>query len=204
MAEAITLYTNPQSRGRIARWMLEEVGAPYEAVVLDFGPQMRAAAYRAVNPMAKVPAIRHGARVVTEAAAICAYLAEAFPAAGLMGEDRASYYRWLFFAAGPLEQAVTAKAFGFQVPEGREGAVGFGSFERVMDTLEEALAGGGYVAGPAFSAADLYLGAQIGWGMMFGTIPARPTFAAYWARLKDRPARLRADAIDTALIPKKE
>jgi glutathione S-transferase len=197
MTSPITFWTNPQSRGRTARWMLEEVGVPYDVVVLDWGTTMKAPEYLAINPMGKVPAIRHAGQVVTETAAICAYLAETFPAAGLMGQDRASFLRWLFFAAGPLEQAIVERALGFTPPKEREVTVGYGTFDHVIDTLEAVVARG-FVAG-GFSAADLYLGSQLGWGMMFGTIPARPAFVAYWDSMKDRPARLRADAADNAL-----
>ena len=203
MTDTITFWTNPQSRGRIARWMLEEVGQPYEAIPLEFGPPMKTPDYLAVNPMGKVPAIRHRGHVVTEGAAICAYLAETFPEAGLQGEDRAAYWRWLFFAAGPVEQAVTNKALGFGVPQEREGMVGYGSFARVMDTLEVAVSATDFIAGPRFSAADVYVGSQIGWGLRFGSIEPRPAFAAYWGRIKDRPARVRANALDEALMPAK-
>lgn len=202
MTSPITFWTNPQSRGRTARWMLEEVGVPYDVVVLDWGTTMKAPEYLAINPMGKVPAIRHAGQVVTETAAICAYLAETFPAAGLMGQDRASFLRWLFFAAGPLEQAIVERALGFTPPKEREVTVGYGTFDHVIDTLEAVVAGG-FVAG-GFSAADLYLGSQLGWGMMFGTIPARPAFVAYWDSMKDRPARLRADAADNALAAKEQ
>ncbi|MDE3123679.1 MAG: glutathione S-transferase family protein [Paracoccaceae bacterium] len=200
----ITFWTNPMSRGRIVRWMLEELGQPYDTVVLAYGPEMKSPDYLAVNPMGKVPAIRHDGRVVTEAAAICAYLAEAFPQAGLQGQDRAAFFRWLFFAAGPVEQAVTLKSLGVTVPAEREGTVGFGTLPHVLDALETAVSAHPYIAGEAFSAADVYVGSQIGWGMMFGTIEPRPALVAYWDRLKDRPARLRADEMDNALMPKKE
>jgi glutathione S-transferase len=110
----LTLYTNPMSRGRIARWMVEEVGQPYDTVLLEYGGSMKGADYLAINPMGKVPAIRHGETIVTEGAAICAYLADAFPEAGLAPPpaERGAYYRWLFFGAGPLEQAVNAQALG--------------------------------------------------------------------------------------------
>jgi glutathione S-transferase len=196
MAEEIVFYTNPRSRGAIARWMLEEIGAPYRAEILQFGPSMKGD-YRAVNPMGKVPAIVHRGTVVTECAAICAYLADAFPEASLAPPPgaRGPYYRWLFFAAGPLEAAVTNRALGVEVPQERRGMVGYGSFEAVMDTLETALAGT-YVAGDSFSAADVYVGAQVGWGLQFGSIEDRPAFRAYWDRLKDRPAKARAAALD--------
>jgi glutathione S-transferase len=206
MADEITFYTNPMSRGRIARWMLEEVGRPYRTVILGFGPEMQSPEYLRLNPMGKVPTVVHGDAVVTECAAICAYLADAFPEAGLAPEParRGAYYRWLFFAAGPVEAAVTNQALGVEVPEERRGMVGYGAMPRVMDALETAVAGEGYVAGERFSAADVYVGAQIGWGLRFGTIEARPAFKAYWERLADRPAAVRAREIDDAALPAKE
>lgn len=203
MADALVFYTNPMSRGRIARWMLEEVGRPYRTEVLTYGDAMKAPAYLAVNPMGKVPAIRHGDVVVTEGAAICAYLADAFPEAGLAptAVARGPYYRWLFFAAGPVEAAVTNKALGFEVPAERAMMAGYGSFATVMDTLEQAVSDTEYIAGDRFSAADVYFGSQIGWGLQFGSIEDRPAFHAYWDRIKDRPAAVRARAIDDALIP---
>ncbi len=202
MADPVLLYTNPMSRGQIARWMLEEVGAPYEAVILDYAGGMKSADYRAINPMGKVPAIVHGGKVVTECAAICAYLADAFPAAGLAPatDDRADYYRWLFFAAGPVEAAVTNKAMGFVLPEGRERSAGYGSLDDTLDTLETAVTGRSWICGGTFTAADVYVGAQIDWGLSFGTIPSRPAFEAYAARLRERPAYKRQKEIDNALI----
>lgn len=199
---ALTLYTNPMSRGRIARWMLEETGQPYDVEVLDYDTTMKAPAYLAINPMGKVPALRHGDAVVTECAAICAYLADAFPAAGLMPEDRAAFYRWMFFGAGPLEQAVVDRALGVQVPADRRRMVGYGDFDQVVDVLAAHLARVPFVCGDAFSAADVYLGSQVGWGLMFGTLPDRAEFRAYWDRLKDRPATLAANAADDALMQK--
>jgi len=206
MPDDLILYTNPMSRGRIARWMLEEVSEPYRTEVLDFGTTMKAPAYLAVNPMGKVPAIRHGDVVVTEAAAICAYLADAFPQAGLAPEPgsrlRGPYYRWLFFAAGPLEAAVTNKALGFLAPEGRGQAMaGYGSFDAVMGALEGAVSRGDYLVGDRFTAADLYVGAHLAWGLMFGSIDKRPAFERYAARLEARPAAQRANALDDALMP---
>ena len=202
MADPVLLYTNPMSRGQIAGWMLEEVGAPYEAVILDYAGGMKTADYRAINPMGKVPAIVHGGKVVTECAAICAYLADAFPAAGLAPatDDRADYYRWLFFAAGPVEAAVTNKAMGFVLPEGRERSAGYGSLDDTLDTLETAVTGRSWICGGTFTAADVYVGAQIDWGLTFGTIPSRPAFEAYAARLRERPAYKRQKEIDNALI----
>jgi glutathione S-transferase len=199
MAE-LTFYTNPMSRGRIVRWMLEETGVGYDTEILEYGTTMKAPEYLAINPMGKVPAIRHGETVVTECAAICAYLADAFPQAGLAPplDRRGAYYRWLFFAAGPLESAVLNKSLGFEVPPEREMTAGYGNFVRVLDVLEGAVSGEGYVAGGAFSAADVYVGSQIGWGLQFGTIEPRPAFEAYWGRLESREAWQRASRIDDA------
>jgi glutathione S-transferase len=200
MADELVLYTNPRSRGRMARWMLEEVGQPYRTEVLDFGTTMKAPAYLAINPMGKVPALRHGEAVVTEVAAICAYLADAFPQANLAPPPgdrlRAPYYRWLFFAAGPVEAAVSNKALGFAVPPEREGMMGYGSLERVMKVLEDAVSRADYLVGGRFSAADVYIGSQIGFGLMFGTIEKRPAFQQYWQRLSARPAYTRARELD--------
>jgi glutathione S-transferase len=204
MADELVFYTNPMSRGRIVRWMLEEVGQSYRTELLEYAT-MKAEAYLAINPMGKVPAITHRGQTVTECAGIIAYLADAFPDAGLAPPpaDRARYYRWLFFAAGPLEAAITNTALGFTVPEGREVMAGYGSLARTLDVLETAVAHGGFIAGDHFTAADLYLGAQIGFGLMFGSIEKRPAFVAYGALTGGRPAAIRAAAIDDALIPKK-
>lgn len=198
----LTLYTNPMSRGRIARWMLEEVGAPYETVILDYATTMKAEPYLSLNPMGKVPTVTHGDRVITENGAICTYLADAFPEAGLMPDDRAAFYRWMFFAAGPVDAAVTNKALGVEVPPGKERMVGYGTLAAVTDVLERLVSTSDYICGDRFSAADVFLGAQIGWGMQFGTIEPRPAFAAYWARLAGRPALVRAAGIDDALMGK--
>ncbi len=208
MADQLIFYTNPRSRGRIVRWMLEEIGQPYRTEVLDYGTTMKAPAYLAINPMGKVPALRHGDVVVTEAAAICAYLADAFPQAGLAPPHgdrlRGPYYRWLFFAAGPVEAAVSNKAFGFVVPPEREGTIGYGSFQRVMDALEQAVSGGNYLVGDKFTAADVYAGSQIGFGLMFKTFEPRPAFQHYWQRITVRPAYARARALDEALMAKQQ
>ena len=202
MADELIFYTNPMSRGQIVRWMLEEVGAPYETKILGYGTSMKDAAYLAINPMGKVPAIVHNGRVVTECAAICAYLADAFPSAGLAPAttDRADYYRWLFFAAGPVEQAITAKHFGIEPDADQQRMAGFGSLGAALDALEGAIAGKTYVAGDRFSAADVYVGSQIDWGLQFGTIPSRPAFEAYAAGLRERDGYQRAKEIDNALI----
>ncbi|MAD39929.1 MAG: glutathione S-transferase [Tistrella sp.] len=198
MSDELILYTNPQSRGMIARWMLEEVGVPYRIVVLEYGAPMKAPDYLALNPMGKVPTLVHNGAVVTEAAAICAYLAETFPEAGLAPRphERAAWFRWLFFGAGPLEAAIINRALGIEVPAERERSIGYGNFTRVMDTLEVAVSASPYLAGDRFTAADVYLGAQIGWGLQFGTMERRPAFETYWARLAGRPALARASATD--------
>ncbi len=207
MTDELVFYTNPMSRGRIVRWMLEEVGRPYRTELLEYATTLKAPAYLAVNPMGKVPALRHGDAVVTETAAICAYLADAFPDAGLApppgDRRRAPYYRWLFFGAGPVEAAASNKAMGFVVPEGQERMAGYGSLDAVLNTLEAAVSGDDYLVGDSFSAADVYLGAHIGWGMMFGTIEKRPAFERYWARISERPAARRAREIDDALLKDK-
>ncbi len=204
----LTFYTNPMSRGRIARWMLEEVGQPYETVILDYGTTMKGADYLAVNPMGKVPAIKHGETVVTEAAAICAYLADAFPEANLAppptSRARGPYYRWLFFAAGPVEAAVTGKSLGLLAPADKSTMAGYGTFEATIDALETALRPGPYICGEQFTAADLYVGAQLGWGMMFGTIEKRPAFEEYFGRLQSRTAAIRANELDEAAMPQQE
>ena len=203
MTAALTFYTNPMSRGRIVRWMLEEVGQPYETKVLDYGTTMKAPEYLAVNPMGKVPAIKHGDAVVTECAAICAYLADAFPQANLAPaslKDRAAYYRWMFFAAGPVEAASTNTAMGVVVAPERKAMVGYGSLGEVVDALERAVDGRAYIAGDRFSAADVYVGAQIGWGLQFGWLEKRPAFIAYSSSLQARPAAARAREIDDALM----
>ena len=200
VTEELVFYTNPMSRGRIVRWMLEESGVPYRTEVVEFGLMMKSPEYLAINPMGKVPAIRHGDAVVTECAAICAYLADAFPEAGLAppSGQRGAYYRWLFFAAGPLEAAVTNHNFGLVVPKDKEPMVGYGNFATVMDTLEKAVEGGGYVAGETFSAADVYVGSHVGWGMQYDMIDKRPAFEAYWSRLAEREAYQRGNALDDA------
>lgn len=204
MTQELVFYGNPMSRARIVRWMLEETGAPYRTEILDYGTTMKSPEFLAVNPMGKVPAIKHGNTVVTECAAICAYLADAFPQAGLAPDpkDRGDYYRWLFFAAGPVEASVTNKALGFIPSEERQRMVGYGSYDAVMDTLEQAVKGKRYIAGDRFSAADVYVGSHLMWGLQFGSIDKRKAFEDYWAGLKDRPALARASELDDALMPK--
>jgi glutathione S-transferase len=152
----LVFYTNPQSRGRIIRWMLEEVGRPYETEIIPYD-QIKSDRYLAVNPMGKVPAIRHRGHVVTECAAICAYLADVFPQANLgpSAEEKADYYRWLFYAAGPVEQAFTNRAQGWEVPADKERMFGYGNYDRVVAVLDELLSLRDYVCGDRFTAADV-------------------------------------------------
>ena len=207
MADELVFYTNPQSRGRIVRWMLEEVGQPYKTEIIEYASQMKGPDYLAINPMGKVPALRHGDAVITETAAICAYLADAFPQAHLAPPPgdrlRAPYYRWMFFAAGPIEAASSNKAMGFVVPPERERMMGYGNHALALKTLENAVARGPYLVGDSFTAADVYVGSQIGFGMMFGMIEKSSTFEAYWQRVSSRPAYKRAAELDEAAAPKK-
>ncbi|TGX52822.1 glutathione S-transferase family protein [Sphingomonas gei] len=202
MSNDLVFYTNPQSRGRITRWMLEETGADYRTELVDYASRMKSAGYLAINPMGKVPAIVHEGKVVTEGAAICAYLAEAFPEAGLAPrpEERADYYRWLFFAAGPVEQAVTNNVAKFDPAPEQARMFGYGSFAATVDVLEAAVSAHPYIAGDRFTAADVYVGSAVGWGTLFGTLPKRDAFTAYFERLTGREAYARAAAKDDALI----
>ncbi len=199
-----TFFTNPMSRGQIARWALHEAGADYQQVLVAW--DNKPAALTQANPMGKVPTLIHhtadGDRVVTECAALCAYLAEMEPASGLLPNDAqmADYYRWMFFAAGPVESAIIGKSMGWEVPEGREGMVGFGSFDRTLTTLEGHFMTHNYVCGDHFTMADVYVGSQVDWGLTFGSIPPQPAFVAYAERLQARPAYKAAKAIDNALI----
>ncbi|WP_228758477.1 glutathione S-transferase family protein [Pseudomonas pisciculturae] len=219
----MTFYTNPNSRGRMVRWMLEEIGCTYETIILDYQqtsqddrwggaalavPAAAAPAdpsvifFRDVNPMGKIPALVHNGQTITETAAICAYLAEAFPDANLAPvlSERASYYRWMFFAAGPLEQAVTNHRAGFNPAPDQEFFFGYGSYERTVDQLERAVSAHRFIAGERFTAADVYVGSHIGWGLGLGTLPHRAAFLAYAEKLMGRDAYKRAVAKDAALL----
>ena len=203
MSADLIFYTNPMSRGRIVRWMLEEAGCAYDTESLDYADSMKGDAYLAINPMGKVPAIVHKGRVVTECAAICAYLADTFPEAGLAPrlDDRADYYRWLFFAAGPGEQAITNKAAGF-TPSAEQGRMfGYGNYDLAIDVLEGAVKAHPYIAGDRFTAADVYVGSQIASCLQFGILPKRDAFVAYAEKLTARDAARRAAAKDDASIP---
>jgi len=192
MSNTITFYTNPFSRGRIVHWMLEELGVPYQTELLSFErAEHKRPEFLAINPMGKLPAIRHGSTVVTEVAAICTYLADAFPAARLApaldDPARGSYLRWLFFGAGCIEPAIVDHMFKRPPPD-RPGVLGYGSYDDVLNTLEAALKPGPWLLGAEFTTADLYVGAQLGWGMMTKGIEPRPAFQAYVARQAERPA----------------
>ncbi|MFO1037211.1 MAG: glutathione S-transferase family protein [Geminicoccaceae bacterium] len=195
--ETVIFYHAVPSRSMVVHWLLEELGAPYriERMRLDQGDQ-RKPEFLALNPMGKVPVIVHHGVVITEVAAICAYLADAFPDAGLappIGDpQRGTYLRWLVFGPASLEPAVTDRMFNRPPAEPR--ALGYGDFDRTMDTLAGALTPGPYLLGERFSAADIVVGANLMWASMMGAIPERPAFEAYASRLIARPARQRADA----------
>ncbi len=199
-----TFYTNPMSRGQIVRWALQEVNADYDQHLVDWGD--KSAEFLATNPMAKVPALVHhsdtGDHIVTEAAAICHYLAEMQPDADLLPQEdeKADYFRYFFFAAGPVEQAITAKAMGWEVPAERTVMAGFGNYDMTINTLDKMLENRDYVCGKRFTMADVYFGSQIDWGLQFGTIAERDNFVNYAQRLRDRPAYQAAKAIDAELI----
>jgi glutathione S-transferase len=199
----LTLYHAAPSRSSIVRWMLEELGEPYDLHVLSLakGEQL-APDYLTVNPMGKVPALKHGDAIITEAAAICTYLADEFPHARLnipVGDPRrGAYLKWLFFGPSCIEPAIIDRAAP-RKEEARRGMLGYGDFDTVMDVVARAVAKGLYIVGEQFTAADVVIGSGLRWGMMFNLIPKRPEFAAYVARLEQRPALQRATALDQAL-----
>ena len=194
-SDEIVFYTNPMSRGRIARWMLEEIGQPYRTVVLDYGTTMKAPEYLAINPMGKVPAVTHRGVTVTECAAICTWLADAWPAAGLApaldDPKRGTYLRWMFFGAGPLEAAVTAKSLNLLAPADKAGMAGYGSFEQVVDALETAVTGSGgpWLLGDTFTVAAAYLYTILSWSDVARVdLDAFPQVRALLASIGARPA----------------
>jgi glutathione S-transferase len=201
MAE-LKFYTHPMSRGQTVRWMLEEVGQPYDSEILDYASTMKAEPYLSVNPMGKVPAIAHRGKVVTEVAAICCYLADAFPEAGLAPDlkDRADYYRWIFFTSGPIEAAFSNKAAGWEPTPERQRMFGYGNYDLAIGTLEKALAGKAFIASDRFTAADLFVGANVNFMLQFNLLEPRPVFTDYAARMTDRDAYRRAKEIDGKLI----
>ncbi len=199
----LTLYHAAPSRSSIVRWMLEELGEPYELHVLSLakGEQLQPD-HLAVNPMGKVPALKHGDAVVTEAAAICTYLADEFPQARLNipvgAPRRGPYLKWLFFGPSCIEPAMTDRAFPRQ-EQPRRGMLGYGDFDTVMDVVAKAVEPGPYLMGEQFTAADVIVGSTLRWGLMFGLLPKRPEFIAYVGRLEQRPALQRAVAADQKL-----
>ena len=198
---SLTLYTHPMSRGQIARWMLEETGLPYEEVLLEYGTTMKSAEYLAINPMGKVPALRHRDTIVTEGVAIGMYLAELVPEKKLVppagSPERGPYYRWMLFLAGPLEAMLTAKSVGALAAPA---TAGYGAESDVLQVLEQAVSGKTYLAGDHFTAADLYMTAYLSFYMQFGMLERLPAFEAYCAHHTTRPAALAARARDEALI----
>lgn len=199
----LTFYTNPMSRGRVVRWMLEELAIPYHTEVMVFGPEMKRPEYLAINPMGKVPAIRHGDTVVTEVAAICAYLADRFPekqlAPAANSPERGPYYRWLFFMAGPFEMATSAKAYGWRIDDDNVQAVSSGRLEDVIRALEGALAKGPYICGEQFTAADILVSSYLWWETMQKNLPPNEVFQNYVDRMESRPAAKRANQLDDEL-----
>jgi glutathione S-transferase len=188
----IVFYYNPQSRGRIVHWMLEEIGEPYRVELLSFEKaEHKKPEFLAINPMGKIPTLVHKGTVVTEAAAICTYLADVFPAKqlapGLQESARGTYLRWLYFGAGCVEPALVDRMFSRPPPE-RPSSLGYGSYGDVLNALEIALAPGPFILGDRFSAADVYIGSQIGWGLLTKALEARESFQKYVARCAERPA----------------
>jgi glutathione S-transferase len=202
MADELVFFTNPQSRGAMTHWMLEEVGCPYRVEVKSFGPDMKSPEYLAINPMGKVPAIKHGNTVVTETGAILCYLADAFPAAKLappVGE-RGAYYRWLFFVGGPVEAAASNHASGWNPKPEEEARFSYGSYKRTIDTLETAVSGKKFIAADHFTAADLYVASFLDFAMQVKIIDKRPAFEAYVKPILERPAAKRAHEQGEKLI----
>lgn len=196
----IIFYSNPQSRGRIVSWMLEELGEPYQTEWISYGEQMKSAAYRAINPMGKVPAIKHKGAVVTEAPAICTYLALQYPEKKLIpakGDPRlADFTRWMFFAAAPLEMVITTKSMQWPVTPENSRSLGFGTIDDVINALELAVSKGPFVCGDQFTAVDVYLGFALFWGMQFGAIDKRAALESYVSTVLARPAAIRATEIN--------
>ena len=201
MAELV-FYTNPMSRGQTVRWMLEETGADYEDVILDYATTMKSEPYISINPMGKVPAIVHNGKTVTEVAAICCYLADAFPQANLAPptDARADYYRWIFFCSGPVEAAFSNKAVGWEPSDEQRRMFGYGTYDLATSTLEKAIGGKEYIAADHFTAADLFVGAMVNFMMTFKLLEPKPVFVDYAQRMTDRDAYRRAQEIDGNLL----
>ena len=203
MTAKIDFYTNSMSRGRIAHWLLEELGEPYETHWVEYGEAIKSPEYLAINPMGKVPALVFDGAVITECAAIMTFLAASYPEKGLIPADAgalADFYRWMFFTAGPVEQATSTKAMGWSAPEDRKQMLGYGSMEDTLAALEAAVDKGPWVCGDQFTAVDVYLGSLIGWGMQFGTVEERSGFKEYVGRCYQREASQRANDINEKRI----
>src|ERR1700687_3515424 len=187
----LTLYHAPQSRSATALWMLEEIGEPYNLEVRRFDDgSLRKPEYLAINPMGKVPALKHGDAVITEAAAICCYLADTFPGAKMnipAGDARRGpYLKWLFFGASCFEPAVIDKMLKRE--PGERVAIGWGNLELVLDTISKAIEKGPYLFGDQFTAADLMIGGGLRWGMMTEKVPGRAAFSVHAESGGERPA----------------
>ncbi|MGE8213261.1 glutathione S-transferase family protein [Stenotrophomonas sp.] len=202
MSDTLAFYTHPQSRGRITRWMLEETGLRYDVVMLEYGSSMKSAQYLALNPMGKVPALLQGKTVITENAAICLHLADLAPWKGLLppvgSAERGECYRWVLFAAGPLEAFITDRRHGALAPPME---AGYGTAEDLLHTLETAVAGKRYLVGDGFTVADLYMASFLSYYIRVGELEAKPALLEYCAPHLQRPAALRAGALDDALVP---
>lgn len=204
---AMTLYTNPWSRGRIVRWMLEEIGVEYDVEIKEYGSSIKSADFLAINPMGKVPALVHGDVVVTEVAAICAYLADRFPQSNLApaagSAARGVYYRWLFFIAGPFEMATTATTYEWPINSENAAVVGCGLIPDSINAMEKALMNGPYICGEQFTAVDVLAASNLGWYIEQKILEPRAIFSEYVQRLQNRPAAIRANALDDALVTEK-
>jgi len=200
----VTLFHAPRTRSSGVLALLEELGAPYRLELLDFAKEEHLApAFRAINPMGKVPALRDAAgAIVTEQVAIYLHLADLFPEAGLappIGDAaRGPYLRWMVFYAACFEPAVVDRAM--ERAPGRRAMSPYGDFDTVIDTLAAALAPGPWLLGDRFSAADVLWGTALGWTTQFKLVPERPAFMNYLRRVADRPAMARARAKDAALV----
>jgi glutathione S-transferase len=200
---ALTLYHIAPSRSSTVLWMLEEIGEPYGIHLLNMKKgDNREHPYLDINPMGKVPALKHEGVVITESAAICCYLADAFPDAGLgipIGDPRRGpYLKWLFFGPSIVEPAIMDRAFP-RVGEPPRAALGYGDFDTAMNVLAAAVTPGPFLMGDKFTAADVVIGAGVRWGTAFKLIPERKEFTDYVARFADRPAAKRAKAKDEQL-----
>lgn len=202
MTDTLTFYSHPHSRGRITRWMLEETGLRYDAVMLEYGTSMKSAQYLAINPMGKVPALRQGNTAITENAAICLHLADLAPDKALLppvgSAERGECYRWVLFAAGPLEAFVTDRRHGTLAPPME---AGYGTAEDLLRTLETAVAGKRYLVGDSFTVADLYMASFLSYYIRVGELEAKSVFTDYCAVHLQRPASVRAGELDDALVP---